>query len=73
MSEYVRSALCVLMCPEHGERPRYQEATGTPGDYAIRVDACCEELLDQVASLLGNAWPTRPAMVRLNGQAVTHL
>lgn len=73
MSEIVRSALCVLICPEHGERPRYQEATGSPGDYAIRIDACCEELLDRVAAMLGQAWPAQPMMSRAIGQTVTGL
>ena len=56
MSDTLRHALCIIVCTIHGDRPRYQEATGRPGDYAIRVDACCEKLLDEVAAILAAPW-----------------
>jgi hypothetical protein len=61
MSDFLRHVLCVVVCANHGERPRYQEATGSPGDYAIRIDACCDSLLDQVAQMLNRTWRTTPA------------
>ena len=57
MGDFLRHALCAVLCIEHGERPRYQEATGKPGDYAIRIEGCCEGLLDEVATVLARAWP----------------
>jgi hypothetical protein len=57
MSDAVRHAICVVICASHGQRPRYQEATGKPGDYAIRIDACCETLLDEVAAIIARVFP----------------